>query len=57
VPEFFVAYILIIIFSISWDVPLARHRRSPTWASARGIMSPSCPLITLTMVVMAHMLA
>ena len=56
VPEFFVAYILIIIFADqSGLVPLARHRRFRTWGSGQRIYVAFLPALTLTMVVMrAH---
>ncbi len=55
-PEFFVAYILILLFSSLWSVFPSLANISPDTELAERLHKIALPAITLTLVIMAHMM-
>jgi len=55
-PEFFVAYILMVIFSVEFNLFPSMSNISPDWDFWRRLHAVSLPVLTLVLVVVAHMM-
>ena len=55
-PEFFVAYILIVVFSVHWSVFPSISNISPDMPLGRKMYAIALPALTLILVVIAHMM-
>ena len=55
-PEFFVAYILMVFLSVQWDVFPSMSAVNPNMDLGERLYAVALPVLTLTLVVVAHMM-